>query len=295
MKKLTKAQISKILDEVSEEVDELLKSEAASVALQKAAPGQETSGEVTPSGSSTDENFSPEGSAAPSHAPDETSLAPGPEGSAPGGGGEEPPPPGPGGEEPALGGDEGGDAATPEALAAEYSQLPLEDLKMHFEACQMALEQALGGAGGAGDEGGAGAPPEASAGPGGPGGPPEEMPGTDMGKSKREIDNLKKSLSDKDGAITNLKGQIGKLTDLLEQSLVQQQVIRKSAKGLSDLTKSSQEPQLTDVSNLSKAEVIQKLRTVTADGKLSKADRELINQFVITPDMPVETVAKFCK
>jgi len=128
--KLSKSQINKLLEQVTNDVAVMLKSDTEEVTLSKADPGEETTAETTPDGSATDGPPGEQSSAGPedSGAPDASADASA-EGSAP------PMDGGPdGGQDPAT--DAG---ATPEALQAEYMKLPPEELKMHLMAAHAAL------------------------------------------------------------------------------------------------------------------------------------------------------------
>lgn len=167
--KLTKKELDKVLASVTEDVAELLKSETEEgEKLSKADPGAETAGEEKPEGSSA-EPPKEEPSASPSpEASGDGSAPPAAEGT----------PPAPEGEGSAPSGDPAADQqGGPEALEAEYAQLPPEELKAHFLACKSALMKVL--AGGAGPEGSApaGAPgAEGSAPAAPPAAPPAGAP-----------------------------------------------------------------------------------------------------------------------
>ena len=318
--KLSKAQLNKVLDQVTSDVAELLKSEEEAIeALSKADPGEETPAEETPSGSSA------EGS-------DEASAS-APEGGAPSTGddtaGGDAPPPGPdasmdGGGDPAAGGDPaGGGDMSPEALQAEYAKLPPEELKMHFLACKAALMAVMGGAGDGAAPGGpeASAPPappapEASAPPAPPMGK-KEFGGDGSGKMKAgkmaksedilsleqrlakmearssaEVEEMKKALASKDETIANLEKKMVEVVSGFKK-IIDKTAVRKSVSGVTYAAKAgAPAPGTVDLSTLKKSDVVKKLNEVTASPTLSKSDRDLINSYV-TGNVGIEAVAKF--
>lgn len=318
MKTLSKAQLDRVLAQVTDDVAELLKSEAdEGVKLSKADEGEETPAEKKPEGSSTEPpapEASPEASADAPPAGDES--APAPEASAEG----------------SPEGDPAADAGlTPEALQAEYAKLPPEELKMHFLAAKAALMAVMGS-----DDGQA--PPEASAPPAAPpaaAGPegsavaPEAStppmgkkelkmgdgsggkitPGK-MAKSEdvvipaeilerltkaeaalSQVEDLKKSLADKDAQISQFEEKMGQVAAGFQKLM--NRPMRKSVTGISYIQKPGSESG-ADVSRLSKTEVVQKLTEVTASSTLTKSDRDLINSYVVG-NVPVDAVAKFLK
>jgi hypothetical protein len=149
---LTKKDLEKLIDSVTTDLSGILESEK----LSKADPGVETPGEKTPEGSSAD--VPPEESASPSGEEGGEGAPAGVEDGAPAEGAPDAAPEGAPEGQPGEEGqtDPAADAqGTGEALVAEYSKLPPEELKMHFLACKEALMQSLGGDG-QGNE----APPE---------------------------------------------------------------------------------------------------------------------------------------
>lgn len=330
--KLNKSELNKLLAQVTDDVQELLKHEAdEGESLSKADEGEEAPAEKKPEGSSS-EPTGEEASAAPPAGPEASADAgppPGPEA-----GMEGAPPEGEG----SPTGDPAADAgATPEALQAEYAQLPPEELKMHFLACKAALMAVMSGQPGA--DGAAGGPPpgpEASADAGAapmggpPGAPPagpeasapvppapqfgkkefkSEGSGGQMSKSEKEFSErlskaeeamaevveLKKALASKDQTIAALEENVGKVAAGFEKLLTRQQVMRKSLTGISYVTKPGAEVAnpTADFSHMSKSEVVRKLNEVTASPNLSSADRNLITRYTVGTDVPVSTVAKF--
>lgn len=321
--KLNKSELNKLLSQVTDDVQEMLKHETdEGEALSKADEGEEAPAEKTPEGSSSE---TPEAPPAPSDAgpPAGPEASASPEGS-PEGSPDGAPEGSPDGGDPAADG-----GATPEALQAEYAQLPPEELKMHFLACKAALMASMSGQPGA-DDGSAGAPPagpEASAAPMGPPAGPEasapvppapqfgkkefkaEGSGGQMSKSEKdfserlskaekaiaEVDELKKSIASKDVLIAGLEENIGKVAEGFKTLLTRQQVMRKSLTGISYANKPGVDAPAAgaDFSTMSKSEVVQKLNEVTASPNLSSADRSLITRFVVGENVPVSTVAKF--
>lgn len=305
--KLDKKQLEKVLESVTADVAAMLKSETEEVSLNKADPGEETPAEKTPAGSST-ESSAPADAApeAPHDEAAEASAAAAPADAAP-----------------EASGDPANDAqATPEALQAEYAQLPVEELKMHYMACKSALMQMLGaGADGAGPE--ASASPEGAPAPEASAPAPEASP--EMGKKElklgdgsggkitksegedlaarlakteaalAEVETLKKALTDKDATIASLEESVGRVADGFKKLLERQGAMRKSVAGVSFIgkpgTPTPAEAGSIDVSSLSKAEVTARLRDISANPKLAKSDRDTINKFY-SGQVGIDGVAK---
>jgi hypothetical protein len=267
--KLKDSELKAILAEVQADLDKSLDLEVKK--LSKAAGEDEMPAEE------------PEMSAAPAeetpgedHAPAEET--PGEEHSAPADEapmGDEPPadeasaPADPAAEDPAAAdGAEG--AMSPEELEAEYSKLDPETLKMHYLAAKAALFAAMGG--------GAGGAPEASAPAAPPAAPPAAGPGMEASapapamKSEKNDASLSKA---EKAELETLREQVKlqeKLFDLLNAPA------RKAVTAVDFVAKSEEK---ADKRVLSKSEVASKLKTVTADAKLSKSDRELVNGYVL--------------
>jgi hypothetical protein len=315
MSKLSKAELNRLLAEVTEDVAALLKHEATeSKSLSKADPGTEAPGEETPEGSSTspkEESAPPfAASADPAGAP---AGAAGPETSAA-------PEAAPAGADGA--GDPAEQKATPEQLQAEYQQLPPEELMAHIQA-SLAAAQALGlpvpGAGGAPEASApAAAPAPAPAAPGPEMGKGEfddksgEVKAGSMGKSEKdilsrltkaeaalgEIENLRKAVSERDAKIasmeTSMSESIGKIANGVKKIVLGQQAMRKSVAGVGYMAKPGTEID-ADLSSLTKSEVVSRLGRVTSKPDLSLEDRKIINEFVIGSNPDVRVVAKFLK
>lgn len=230
---MTKQQITAILAEL--DADLRKGAEEAEAILRKAAEEDPESESV--------ESKSSEGSNAPSmdatspdagSMPPEGASAPGLEGAAPEGASPDAgsmPPEGGEGQDPAA---EGG--LTPEALQAEYAQLPPEELEMHLQAALAAKEALAGASGGAPG----GAPPDASAGgmpPAGPaGGPPAPM----MGKGAKQMSvppqtggQVTKAEQDLTAMIKSQQEDIENLTKAMSTLL--EAPVRKSVAALSDV------------------------------------------------------------
>jgi hypothetical protein len=307
--KLNKSQLNKLLEQVTNDVAIMLKSDTEETTLSKADPGEETTAETTPDGSATDGPPGEESSASP----EDTGA---PEGSAP------PMDGGPdGSQDPAT--DAG---ATPEALQAEYMKLPPEELKMHLMAAHaalMAMESQGGGPEAGGPEASAGPPgPDASAGPppgpeasaGGPppgaGGPPpgigkgEISTGTPndnnggMAKSQMsEISKLRKSIKEKDEQLAKQELALTDTVKAITDMITKRQVMRKSVSGISYISKPGTtekpaEKAAVDPRSLTKSQVMEKLNKVTASTKLAKSDREIINKFVVG-SAGIDDIAKY--
>jgi uncharacterized coiled-coil protein SlyX len=293
--KLNKTQMDQLLAQVTDDIAELLKSED----LSKADPGEQAPAEETPEGSSAEPQApGPEASASPE---DDGQIPPGsPEGPEASPEGQDAP------QDPST-----EQQVTPEVLQAEYAKLDVEELKMHFLAAKAALAQALGGqdpeqgqAPAPGPEASAPAPgPEASAGP--PQGDPmmgkKEFGGEGNGGKiskaesiERDLKELKKSLTDKDLTIATMEEQLGKLVEGFQKILTQP--MRKAVTSVQSMQFVGKPGSETNpIQGLSKAEIIQKLNEATRSDTLTKSDRDLINKFVVSGNVPVEAVAKFCK
>lgn len=288
--RLTKSQLDKILDQVEQDVTELLKSEA----LAKADPGMPAKAEESSEGSSveppppvagdeasaSDSSGSAPAPGAPPVAP-EASASSGSESSS-----------GSSGSESSSGssgssGSEGSaspeaDAGgNPEELQAEYSKLPLEELKTHFLACKAALVSLIG----QGDDG-AGAPPPDAAPPAPPapmgpppGAPPMAPPGAPpmdpTMKSNSEVINLKKSLDDQASLVAKQAEAIEKLSAAFAKVI--SKPMRKSVDSVSYIQKPGEGTEI----NMTKSEAKEKLNQITRTKALKKSDRDLINQFVL--------------
>jgi hypothetical protein len=277
--KVSDAELKGILHELETDLSKYLK-DTQSAKLSKA---REEDGSPSPGfGGSPSAGGDPSASVAPSAspgaaAPDASPMGASPEG-APPEGSEMPPEEGEGEMPPEEGAAPEGDPAgeqgiDPQALEAEYAQLPVEELKAHYLAAKSALFQKMGqGQPGAGAP--QGAPPPA-AGPAGappagpPAGPPEgappafkaEMPSEGNGGfNKSEADDLRAQLA-----------AMAKVVNLLAGSPVQ-----KAVTGLTYMGKS--EP-VEDKVVLSQQEVTAKLNVLTRDPSLKKSDRERITGY----------------
>jgi hypothetical protein len=178
---LDDAELSSILNEVETELNVVFKNEAAK--LKKA----KEDGSDDDSGSSGDSGPPSGGDSGP---PSGGDSSPAPDASAPPGGGSPPPDASASAPaDPAASPDAGGGPMDVQSLKAAYSQLPDQELEMHYVACKAALMEKLQGqsAGGAAPPGASPAP-DASAPPGAPPGgasppPPAAPPGPPAGAS----------------------------------------------------------------------------------------------------------------
>ena len=323
MEKLSKKELAKVIDQVTDDLSSILETES----LAKSDPGEETKGEVTPPGSSTDK---PEESSAK---PEESSASP----EAPASDSPETPAEAPA-EAPAAADEQSDPAAdasgTAEALVSEYSKLPPEELKMHFLACKEALMQALGGGEGQEQPGQPEAPapeapapeapapeapaPEAPA----PEAPAEESktppgigkaqldPGVNNGGEKlkpisktemdvaslfAEIETLKKGLKEKDQAIQDMETSFGQAAQGLKKLIERGSGMRKSIASVAFTPKPGSEAMSTDkvdAKSLTKSEVLEKLNKVTASPTLCKSDRDQINSYLYG-NCSIEKIEKF--
>lgn len=253
-------EISALVSEIAAGLNAIAKSEAIKGdKLSKAAPppspeeeGAEPSPEPSPE---------PSASASPEGAPEEGVPADDGAGGPP-----------PGGPEGAPEGAEGG-APGVEELVQLYSQLPDDQFEAHFMAIQQVAEMKQGGGAEPSPEAGAGGPPppgpSASAGGPPPGGAPMAM----SEATKTEIEGLKKSVK--------------LLTEALET--VTNAPLRKSVtrweNGIAyipyqgGVEVAPAKPLKKSLGQLTKSEIHERLKEVTADPKLAKSDRELINGY----------------
>jgi hypothetical protein len=281
--KLTKPELAKLLDDVTNDFGTLLaKAESETPEMAKADPGEESPGEKTPPGSSAEEPKKEESSPAPeAHKEPDGDEAP------------------PAAEQTP---DEATEQGVPEqTLEAQYSALPVEELKLHFVACKTALMAALGAAGGPPADGATPPPPapptpapEATASPAPqPGFGKKEFPAAEgsggemkLGKSEADIklesrlETLEKALKEKDDYIKDVESKFSAAAEGLTK-LINSQPMRKSIAGVSFVaredgvtTGGTQTPTLT------KAEAIAKCNEISARPDLKKSDRELLNKFV---------------
>lgn len=157
-------------------------------------------------------------------------------------------------EEGAMGGDPAMDQVDPEALKQEYASLPPDQLKMHYMACKQALMEIMGAQGAAGPEASAGPGPGASA-----GGPPPGPEGSPTFKSEAKIRELEKTVAG-----------LGKVVDILTKPM---------RKAVTDVAFVPRTDEGSSRKSLSKSEVTEKLRDITAEGRLKKSDKDLVMKF----------------
>lgn len=203
---ITVGQVSlgSLVKAVETELTTMLKAEEAAeaAALAKARPGEETPGEASasPATSASDpkgDNTSAASASPDSDSPADDSASASPDASAsPADAASAGPPAAGDGSAPpdasaAPGGDAGADPAAqqgpidPAQLAAEYAQMPLEDLKAHYYALKEVLFQATGAAGGDGSA--SAAPADASAAAGAPPAPGPDASASAAPAIKAEI------------------------------------------------------------------------------------------------------------
>jgi hypothetical protein len=175
-----------------------------------------------------------------------------------------------------------------EQLQAAYSQLPPDQLKLHFLAAKAALMATMGAEQGAGPEASMappGAPPQAPPGAGAPPMAMAEMSGKQMpaspgngGKMGKSEDSLKIEALEKQ--LTAQNDELLKLVQIVDKVTTP---IRKSVKGLSDLKfiDRSEGEKKSPAAQLSKADVAEKLKERIRGGKLSKSDKEMVSQYTM--------------
>lgn len=179
--KIKDSQVKAILDEVQAELGSLLDAETARLAKAvEESPGEAPEGDAGGDSAPASAPGPADASAPPDAAPADASASP--DASAPADASASPE---------GAPADPAADAGPvdPEALMAEYSKLPPEELKVHYMAAKAALAQIMGGDPEAGGPAGAppmdpatgsgpvGAPPDAGAGSPPPGAPPMGPPG----------------------------------------------------------------------------------------------------------------------
>jgi hypothetical protein len=285
--KFKKEYLDDLIAAVSTELTDMLKAESAALAKsdedgspEKDAPAETSEGSEGPAAPPAADAPPAEASAPPAEAsapPAEASAPPamGAEGSAPADAAPAPIAPAP----------------TVESLQAEIMKEPPEYQKMLFLACKAALMATMGADQGMAPPGAEGSapPPPAPAPPGPPpGAAPMAMaeikssPGNGgqmkagkLGKSEDQvkIENLEKQLSDQNDALTGLVKAVERLAT----------PVRKSAKTLDDLRFVNRTATETkdEKKTLSKAEVKAVLVEKIREGKLSKADKELVAKYTV--------------
>ena len=270
--KISDDELEAILAEVENDLTQVLKSESENLAKAVGDENDPDAGAPPPAGDAPAPGgeASPEASAPPDAAPsappeDSASPAapPAEEGSAPA--------------DPAA---EQGPMDV-EGLKAEYSQLPPEELKMHYLAAKAAMFEVMQGAGGAAPGApapapGAGAPP-----PPDPAAPPamkSEVPAAQEVSASPGNGGMAKSeaLAKSEAKFEELAAQVDLLTKALDLSLATPQ--RRAVTSLSFLKKTESGEEEVQ---LSKSEIMEKIGEKAKDPSLSKSDRSLINGFCV--------------
>jgi hypothetical protein len=286
--KISDKEIASILAEVEAEIAPLLRSERER--LSKAA--EDSVGSASPMGEesrSPGRDLMPDERSGSSASPEASasSASPMPEGSASASAGS----PAPEASESAgapEGEEAGGDV---EALAAQYAELPPEQLEMHLMAIEAAMQK-MGAAGGGAPEGMA-PPAQAGAMP-----PPEQSAGMPAMKSEKSVSasaekSPKMPVKKEESSMEASKSPVKK-----EESSKAEHSISKSEfeaveakldmalKAVEFLTRPMRKAvtefavaETKAPTSLTKGEVTAKLKEVTSSPKLQKSDRQLINGF----------------
>jgi hypothetical protein len=282
------------LAQCAAEMSTMLKSEAAlAKSATDDAPAEESTGDEGPASPppADDSAGPPDEASAPAEGPPAEASAPD-DGVAPDAAGAPPP-----GADDGMGQEAIQPAPTVEALQAEYQKLDPEALKMHYLAAKGALAAAMGAAQGAAPEAsapGAGAPPMApppAAGPP-PGAAPMAMGELGAGKKVNLSDGSggeieKGKMAKAESEINSLRSQLAEQTNavakLAQAVEIMTTPIRKSVKGLSDLRfiDRTEETKPSAAKSLTKKEVQAVLSAKVREGKLSKADKELVTQYSV--------------
>lgn len=177
-----------------------------------------------------------------------------------------------------------------EALKAEYSDLPVDELQMHYVAIKAALMAKMGS-----QSPDMGAEASASAPPSAPPVDPSASSSAPVPAMKGEMSAVKPGLgssasmakSEQDMQLMSEK--IEMLTKAME--LVVGAPQRKSVKGVSELQFLSKgEEKLKKSEGLSKAQIQEKLSEKARDPKLSKSDKNAIVAFTIGTDLDLAKV-----
>lgn len=177
-----------------------------------------------------------------------------------------------------------------EALKAEYSDLPVDELQMHYVAIKAALMAKMGS-----QSPDPGAEASASAPPSAPPVDPSASSSAPVPAMKGEMSAIKPGLgssasmakSEQDMQLMSEKIEL--LTKAME--LVVGAPQRKSVKGVSELQFLSKgEEKLKKSEGLSKAQIQEKLSEKARDPKLSKSDKTAIVAFTIGTDLDLAKV-----
>jgi len=299
MKKIPLKELDAILQEVSTQLEPVVKAEVQRAAekLSKAIPGESTTDEVPKDDSATTEASDDKATAPPPKddappADDKPADAPADEPPAP-----EAPVDGPPVDDGITDPDADGDIDSPEALQAAYSTLPLEELQMHYLAIRAAMMAAMPAAAPA-PEAPIAAPPMAP-----PAAPPAvppmadpafkaEMPADPNGsieavkKSEKLIEDLTKKVTEQTAVIAELIDLSAALKKHAERP------IRKSAASLSEVrraTGAAPGAATVDFASLSKGEMKVLVRK-TVEKNLSANDRARMHDFISGRYEDVESV-----
>jgi hypothetical protein len=173
-----------------------------------------------------------------------------------------------------------GGELSPEMLQAEYEKLPPEELQMHMQACQAALQKLMA------------PPPMAAPGPEAsmpPAGPP---PGPGAGapppalKSEKATNDLKKSEAAAKAEVASLKEDIEILAKTVKAML--ETPVRKAITSIADVAEIKEEPVQK---SYSVTEFWDKLKEVAKRSDLKKSEKQLIKDIYDRRVQP-ETAAK---
>lgn len=274
--KIKESELKALLEEVASDLSKAFESEKDKLAkadlAKDDAPGEETPGEdesAPPAPEEGSESAAPPDAppAADASAPPADASAPPMDASAP--------------VDPAA---DQGAQLTPEALEAEYKQLPPEELDMHIQAA-LAAKAAVAGA----PDASMGAPPAPPAGPPAaspfpsPAGPPMAMKSelkinsaNTGGKiSKSETEELRELVKSQAELMKSQAEDIAALHDAVKRVVEQPQ--RKAV--LSFIPMQKAEPAVKAKPPLTKASIQARLVELSKRPDLKKSDRQLINDF----------------
>jgi len=276
---MTKEEIASVLAEID---SDLKKAESEAVAaLKKADEGASEPEPKEPAAAEDSSSPASPASDAPPSAPSAAGGADAPAGPPDAGAPAGTPPAGDPGQEQGL---------TPEALQAEYAQLPPEELDMHIQAA-MAAKEAMAAAAGpaAGGMPPAGAPPAGPAGAPPAGGmPPEasEPPMPPMGKADLKINKEANGGKITGGVKKSEDDSVQKLTALVKSQQEDIENLTKAIRSVLEAPVRKSVSALSEVGGLKKSEDAPKTRRdvdefIKANAeKMTKSERDLWLDFV---------------
>lgn len=168
-----------------------------------------------------------------------------------------------------------------QSLVQAYCALPPQDLEMHMQALQMAMQQ-----GQAQDPGMASQPPMAD--PAASMGQPPAPEQKALMMSEKDNNSLVKA----EEKIQELEKTLESLVGFVEATL---QPRRKAITTMTEFVAKTEQDAPVQSKKLSKAEVSQKLTQVARSGKLSKSDQDLVSRFYLNGDVKLSEIEHLLK